>query len=276
MTAKRVAITVTMADCGLWLTDWVAHHLHVAEQLFICVDDPAEMGLARQMASDRVSILPGQQIDHGSRLTQVLTRQDANANAVIQLAAMAGMDWLVHVDADELLVVHDTGVWGSDAGQLVFPNHESVPVWEASAPFRDITRFRVNGQHRFLLYDNGKSALRLGLPPIAARAHGPHRFTGAEAMRTDAAAVLHYAVPGFDHWWRKYARLGAFSDFWCERPDEPIPRSFHTRSRDVVMAALQSGDRAEAEAFYRRHMAAVDESGFMHVRRDAAGLVATA
>ena len=273
MATKRVAITVTMADCEVWLADWVAHHLHVAERLFIWVDDPAKLVFAEKMASDRVSVLPGHQVVHDSRLTQVLTRQDANTNAAIQMSAMAGIDWLVHVDADEALVVQDATVWDTDAGQLVFANHEAVPVWEADTPFRQIERFNVNGRHKFRLYDNGKAALRLGPPPVAARASGPHRFVGAEAVRTDGAAVLHYALPGFEHWWRKYARLGAFSDFWCERPDEPIPQSFHTRSRDVVVEAIRSGDRGVAEAFYRSHVEAELPGDLLQVRRQADGRI---
>ena len=91
-------------------------------------------------------------------------------------------------------------------------------------------------------------------------------------MPSDGAAILHYAVPGFDHWWRKYARLGAFSDHWQERPEEPIPHSFHTRSRDVVVEALRANDRSEAEAFYRQHMMAAEE-GLLRVSRDPSGLV---
>lgn len=271
--AKRVAVTVTMADCETWLEDWIAHHLHVAERLFIWVDHPSEFAFAEQMASDRVSVLPGRQIDHASRLTQTLTRQDANTNAAIQMAAMAGINWLVHVDADELLVVLEERVWDSDVDQLVFPNHECIPVWQSKFPLRELTRFRVNGQHKFLLYDNGKAALRLGPPPVAAQAHGPHRFSGVEAVQSSGAVVLHYALPGFDHWWRKYERLGAFSDFWFERPGDPIPRSFHTHSRDKVTAAIQSADRTEAEDYYRQHMEIGDEEGLLNVRRDASGRV---
>ncbi|MFK7942929.1 MAG: glycosyltransferase family 2 protein [Paracoccaceae bacterium] len=273
MADARAAITVTMADCKTWLHDWIAHHMHVADHLFIWLDDPGEMAFAEKTTSDRVSILPGQQIDRDSRLTQTLARQDANTNSAIQMAAMAGFDWLLHVDADELFVPLSNDLWDSSAEQLIFPNHEAAPVWYADEPFVDVTRFRVNGRHRFLLYDNGKAALRLGAPPVTARAHGPHRFAGAEGVPSDKAVILHYAAPGFEHWWRKYERLGAFSDLWDERADAPIPTSFHTRSRDAVLKAIRTDDRSVAEEFYRKHMGSEGREDLLEVRRNADGRV---
>ena len=273
MTRPRIALTGTVTDCEVWLADWLAHHLHVVDQIIVWIDDPAEMAFAESFASDRVTVLAGQQIAHASRLTQTLTRQNANTDAAIQMAAMTGNDWLVHLDADELFVPLSEDVWNTDAGQLVFPNHEAVPIWDAPRPLADMTRFRVNGRHRFLLYDNGKAALRLGSPPVGARAHGPHRFSGAEPVASAAAAILHYAVPGFALWWRKYARLGAFSDFWCEQPDAPIPASFHTHSRDLIRAAQRTGDKSECMAFYRQQMDATGETDLATVARDAAGQV---
>ena len=156
MAKPRIAITATVTDCDIWLADWIAHHVQVADQLFIWLDNPDELAAAEALRADNVSILPGQQFTRPSRLTQILERQDANADAALQLSAMAGFDWLVHVDADELVVPLDPEVWATPAPQLTLTNHECVPVWASDHPLRDVTHFKVNGMHPFLLYGNGK------------------------------------------------------------------------------------------------------------------------
>lgn len=273
MAKSRVALTATVIDCELWLEDWIAHHLHVVDHLFIWADDPGELPVVSAFSSDRVSVMPGQQLEGPSRLTRVLKRQQANADAAIQFAAMAGFDWLVHLDLDELFVPLQQDWWAVDTDQTVFRNHEAVPVWESARPFREMTRFRRHGVHSFLLYENGKAAVSLAGDARSRTALGVHRFDVERTHYTERAVVLHYAMPGFAHWWRKYERLGAFSDYWLDSAKDPIDRDFHKRSRDVVMRALEIGDDCDARAFYCQHVEHVDDADLVTAKWDPSGEV---
>lgn len=273
MSKPRLAVTATVTDCETWLEDWLAHNMQIFDQAFVWVDDPAELAFARTFGSDRVSILPGQQIAHPSRLTRILARQDANADAALGFSAMAGIEWLVHLDVDELFVPSDSGLWDTDARQLVFRNHECVPVWDSARPIRTVTRFKQNGARAFMLYANGKAAVRPGAPPVSVRASGPHRFAGADATDSAGAAVLHYACATYAAWRTKYTRLGAFSDNWLERAERPITLDFHLRSRDLVTEACRTGDWTACEAFFRQLTRPVGAAGLIDIQRDAGGRV---
>ena len=105
------------------------------------------------------------------------------------------------------------------------------------------------------------------------RSAGPHAFRGAESQPTDGAVILHYACATYEIWWRKYARLGAFSDNWLENPDTPIKLSTHLKSRDVVTEALRTGDAAPAEAYFRELMLPEDTPGLLRTLRSPTGEV---
>ena len=72
---------------------------------------------------------------------EVMARQSLNAELALQLARADGMEWLVHLDADELL---DVGVdsLGAQIGhagrsgalQLTFENLEAVPATPSIKP----------------------------------------------------------------------------------------------------------------------------------------------
>ena len=86
-----------------------------------------------------------------------------------------------------------------------------------------------------------------------ARPAGVHTFTGTGG--TGQAYILHYAWCGFDSFWKKYERLGRFSDRWFGRDDIRTGiGALHLDARDVVT----TGDRAAALDFYRRRIAIED------------------
>jgi hypothetical protein len=154
----------------------------------------------------------------------LFVRQTLHLQSAIEKARASGdVDWLVHVDADELIAPFSPRGFSveslfaslpSNVDRVVMPNHEAVPESafeeETCSPFRTATLFRKN--HRrvhptvyrrfahsarrgvnpnyFLAYANGKSAGRV---TKSLRANGAHRFkcSGVE-ITCDECAVLHY------------------------------------------------------------------------------------
>src|SRR5262249_37411707 len=112
-------------------------------------------------------------------------------------------------------------------------------------------------QPYYHFYDSGKSAVNLKREKLETA--GVHRFQSKSRNLTSTIVrpecVLHYACCGFEHFWTKYATLGAFGDAWWGKID--IAQSigpFHLDARNVVA----TGDRDRARAFYRERQALYD------------------
>jgi hypothetical protein len=218
----------------------------------------------------------------------LFVRQTLHLESAIENAQTSGdVDWLVHIDADELIAPFSSHGFSveslfaslpSNVGRVVMPNHEAVPESafekEACSPFRTVTLFRKN--HRrvhptvyrkfahlarrgvnpnyFLAYANGKSAARV---TKSLRANGAHRFkcSGVE-ITCDECAVLHYP---FSSVRRAAARLGRCD---CDAKGESTDKcSFLSFDREM---AEFSGD---ADAFEKWFVERIVETNITR-RRD--------
>ncbi|HET7084370.1 MAG TPA: glycosyltransferase family 2 protein [Rhizomicrobium sp.] len=291
------AIVTTLRDAGALLDSFAAYHLNLGfAHLFLFFDDPADPDFSRFSRHPNVTA-----ISHDAKLRdawkglpeyqtyaafidrEVMARQVLNTALGMELARKKGLDWLLHIDADELfflarqsLAEHFAAAQGADT--IAYANFEAVPEKaDIGDPFREVDLFKLPLElaaepseacralladtpqippARFHFYRNGKSAVRLD---SALRPNGVHKFTNWNGETREAAAmdafVLHYACCGFDAFWRKYVTLGAFADQWLDKFDiRGAIGPLHLDSRDVVAG----GDREAALAFYRRRIAIED------------------
>ena len=145
--------------------------------------------------------------------TEVPARQQLNADWCLGLARADGVEWLIHLDADELfylhppttLKLHFDKLKQDNVGTIIYMNHEGIPELgheNAGDVFHSITLFRKNfnsialnsnakrcieywqsrtahGQY-MISYDNGKAATRVVENSSAAGVH-------AWKIRADAA-----------------------------------------------------------------------------------------
>ena len=223
------AIVTTLRGAGSALESFVRHHLAFGfGLLYLFFDDPLDHGLAwaRAAGDSRVVVTErgpdleaawrrcaqyGYYAPHIER--EVMARQCLNVEVAVQRALADNVDWLLHIDADELF--HAPGQdapthfgFLSSAGveRAVYPNLEAVPETEdIDDCFREVTLFKTNrnllpggrldpAQERlvrevaqwpaggFNFYSNGKSAARVrpGLVP-----DGVHRFHKTRFPRAD-------------------------------------------------------------------------------------------
>lgn len=158
---------------------------------------------------------------------ELFVLQSLNMEVGIEMAQHDGIDWLLHVDTDELIYPSGSPafslqeVLGSvphDVDTLVFPNYESLPEREDVAdPFLEVSLFKKNYAHvvsdlyfksygavargnpnYFITYGNGKSAARVqqGMRPNGA--HRWHSYVKTpKEWSSDQAAVLHYTYNRF-------------------------------------------------------------------------------
>ncbi|CAM9367447.1 unnamed protein product [Scytosiphon promiscuus] len=125
------------------------------------------------------------------RATEVPARQGLNAEDALRRAGEMGLDWLLHLDVDELFFTSEPSIQPHfdhlrklGVEQMTYANHEAVPLREHVCDFfREVSTFKINhlllplshevgerslfwrrrtrhGQY-MLAYDNGKSAVRV-------------------------------------------------------------------------------------------------------------------
>jgi hypothetical protein len=271
----QLALTTMVRNLDATFSLWCTHHLRLFDTILLWIDDPAELASPFLPSDPRILIQLGDQDTSRSSHGSFMLRQDANTNRALELCRARSIDWLCHLDADELLHAPSRedllAELTPECGQIRFVNHEVWPVWEAANPFTDCTVFKVNGHNPFFhFYNNGKSAVRC-TPGVSAR--GAHKFVhavGQEKVST-STVVLHYACATYAIWLNKYAHLGDFPSFWWDDPKNPIPKGFHLESRDVYQRCASTGDFAEAEAFFRATTLREDAIPFLKT----AGLIAT-
>lgn len=226
------ALVTTLRGAAPVIDSFVRYHLALGfTRLYLFFDDPHDPALQRvRDAHDaRIAIF-----EHGPALQsawrqcaqyshyaphverEVMARQCLNVEVAVQHALADRIEWLLHIDADELFYAP-----GQDAGthfarlsatgieRAVYPNLEALPESEAIDDFfREVTLFKSNRNlfpggrldarqealardvpqllpNGFLFYSNGKGAARVrpGLVP-----DGVHRFHRTRFPRAEQAA----------------------------------------------------------------------------------------
>ncbi|GBG80153.1 hypothetical protein CBR_g30521 [Chara braunii] len=181
---------------------------------------------------------------------ELFVKQTLNMEMAIAFSREAGMDWILHIDTDELMwpagvedfslkkLFHDVD---PKVDTIVFPNYESaIEREDIKHPFTEVTLFKKNYDHvprevyfghykeatrdnpnYFLTYGNGKSAARIidGLRP-----NGAHRFHNyikpPNEIKHVEGAVLHYTYCKFSDVTSRRDRCG------CKPTKEDTKRCF--------------------------------------------------
>ena len=281
----RVCIVTTVRDPGLCLESFIRYHLAIGiDHIYVFFDDPEDPAVQIALKFSNVTAIPN---DEALQVQQalwnvlyptcephigyeVMARQILNVETAIQLALDQGMDWILHIDGDELFYPGQMSALdyfdqlSSNIFQVRFLNYEAAPeVFDIGDYFHEVTLFKKNpatlnpefytqfrsisGKSQyFLAYQNGKSAARLHPDLLPNGVHGfdvPENYT----LVTSLPCVLHYLNCGFQNYYKKYAQLGNFPDYWWGSKSTPICFPFHLASRD----AYCSGDMACMAALYQ-------------------------
>ncbi len=279
--AVSVGIVATVREPVWIIESFLRYHLQRGfAHIFLFFDDPDDPAIEVANQFQNVSAIPcdDQIRDRQSRCRsfqsvgqfhhEIMGRQILNAEIGLELAARIGLDWLLHIDGDELFytsgdVSEHFEFIPSSVGSVSYRNFEGIPeTWETYNYFREVTLFK---KHEHLLerggadiyrqrldrsiyllgYGNGKSATRV-LPGVLP--NGVHLFTRADSHHelltaSGGPVILHYINCGFSYYCRKYLRLG--SDSWL---GVPVPFDFYIQSRRLT------GDQEGLAELYRREV----------------------
>lgn len=185
-------------------------------------------------------------------------RQTLNTHVAFQQAKLAGHEWMISLDADELLFLQDPlGIEGSltryfesippEIESVLFQPAELVPTRiDSDYPFLENSHFRTVSRknaravrdpyterditlHSFIGHTTGKSAARIR-PDIIHQT--VHRFTSLAhgGLREQTARwLLHYNISSLENFIGKYRRFEGFPDTWLNGAPIEQPRALWIR-----------------------------------------------
>lgn len=298
MSTPRIATVTTLRDADPVIDSFIQYHLAIGfDNLFLFFDEPNDPSLERARKYEAVIAIPNDEslrrqweasrlfaLDAGLRRfadKEVMGRQELNAGLAIQMAIEKRIDWLLHIDVDELFYSptqapkeHFDSLSRRSVQQVTYVNYEAIPQRsDVSDYFNEITLFKKAPQalpggtfndnqtrilrsipklpeNFFLFYGNGKSAARVSDDLLPAGVH-QFRVDATDCEISTDPVILHYACCGFEHFWRKYKTLGAFSDKWFDSIDiAQTGNVFHLEARDVVAR----NDLEAALEFYKERV----------------------
>ncbi|KAJ8646280.1 hypothetical protein MRB53_008028 [Persea americana] len=222
---------------------------------------------------------------------ELFVKQTLNMEMAIIMARDAGMDWIIHLDTDELL--HPTGAREyslrqlfsdvpSDVDMVVFPNYESsVERDDIKDPFTEVSMFKKNYDHLpketyfgmyreatrgnpnyFLTYGNGKSAARI---QDHLRSNGAHRWynymKSPNEIKHEEAAVLHYTYPKFSDLTSRRNRCR------CKPTKGDVKRCIMLEFDRAAFIIASTATEEEMLHWYREHVVWTDKELNMKLLR---------
>ncbi len=295
----RIGIASTMRGAEKVIDSFIIYHRAIGfEHFFLFFDEPDDPAIDRARRYDGVTIIPTDDdlrrqwqasTLFAARFTdEIMGRQTLNLEVAIGLAAGQGLDWLMHIDQDELFYSarqsvqdHFAELTARNVACAMYPNHEAVPEqMDVVDFFKEVTLFKKGATARaepafndrqkallaatpqlgdgfFHFYAGVKSAARVqpGLLPFGTHKFKPPAGSLTATARTDPL-ILHYPSCGFDHFWDKFVHLGARPyTFW----GQDATNSLGPFLRDALAVGGQ-GDLQAARAFYANRFVLADEA----------------
>lgn len=218
------------------LRSWLLYHLDYmgVERVFVSVEDTPSFDAALSSLSEahrqRVTVwhseiaeAVGQDARPLNDYESLQARQVQAMERAKEASMELGIDWLIHIDDDELLYapVHRTvgdilNAMPSGFQQAYIPNVEAVYDGPATRNcFTESSEVNVN-RYTFVAYANGKAAVRVddGVKPA-----GPHQWRTPEGVQLSSVhldtepfgsplLVVHYESCPFVRWEDKFWELG--------------------------------------------------------------------
>lgn len=292
----KLGIVATVADAQDSIEAFVYYHQKIGfESFYIFLDDNDQELLLKLKKNPQIQVfLKDQRLYDawGSHLhslgeekknliaEEVMVRQELNFYVAFYLAKEQGVDWLLHMDLDELfypngynLDEYFSSLQLNNVTSVTYLNYESISTQlESENIYLSSSYFKVNHfknrywfytsaqkdflksnnwlkEKYFLYYQNGKSSISTYCKNITF--YDVHSIVGDGKRKMgnhNDPIILHFPCARFSDFVKKYQRLGSFSDDWLGLPrtgDYIDP--FHLHARNAFLH--QSG--ADLESFYR-------------------------
>jgi hypothetical protein len=256
----RVAIvTMTMdpEDLGVWLR----YHLEKLEfaHVYLRVENTPQLRDVLAPFGDRITATF---VEHHNRNTYeaMQVRQLRHFTEALVDCRRRGIDFLLHIDDDELLMVSERYRTAPRFFGSLPATHDTFHFQNAEAVFPDpkphcfaTDKFIPCDRGPCLSYINGKAAARVSAD---VRVLGPHRMVGGRGLEVPKkdAMVLHFDSCNYDAWKRKFLNLSNID----QRTFDSIPFRFY---KDSIVSLQQCRTCDERHLqFWRQHKVETYES----------------
>lgn len=231
MNNTQIAIVATVKAPLQELSYFINYHLGLVNQIWLFFDDPLDE-TANQLTEitglTTVICDSAYWAELGGRPDIIEKRQELNATQALSFSKSKSIDWLIHIDSDELIygsrsqlkkILHE-----SSADIVRFGIREAIvdrlhysclfqPIWfkKPSSP-QKIKLANLFGC-RHAVYQNeffrghlaSKIATRVNGSVIEMGIHAPRRSIATpKEQHTDDILLLHYDCVGFDAWYLKW------------------------------------------------------------------------
>eukprot|EP00250_Pteridium_aquilinum_P005430 c15520_g1_i1 orf=587-2152(-) len=214
---------------------------------------------------------------------ELFVKQSLNMEMAINMARETGMDWIIHLDTDELLHPAGVGEYSlrrllsdveKDVDMVIFPNYESaIERDDITDPFTEVSMFKKNYDHvtketyfglykeatrgnpnYFLTYGNGKSAARV---QEHLRPNGAHRWHNymktPKEIKLEEAAVLHFTYTKFSDLTSRRDRCG------CKPTKEDVKRCFMLEFDRAAFIIASTATEEEMRSWYKDRVVWTDK-----------------
>ncbi|ESQ49216.1 hypothetical protein EUTSA_v10020488mg [Eutrema salsugineum] len=222
---------------------------------------------------------------------ELFVKQSLNMEMAIVMARDSGMDWILHLDTDELIYPAGAREYSlrrllldvpPNVDMVIFPNYESsVERDDVKDPFTEVSMFKKNYDHLpkdtyfgmykeatrnnpnyFLTYGNGKSVARI---QDHLRPNGAHRWHNymktPNEIKLEEAAVLHYTYAKFSDLTSRRDRCG------CKPTKEDVKRCFMLDFDRSAFIIASTATEEEMLSWYREHVVWGDKEVKMKLLR---------
>ena len=226
---------------------WLNYHLSIGvDYIFLRVEETPELSTLLEKYKDKVIVEYDNFVNKRDNYWTQMNRQKDFVNKVIEDCLSKSIEWLAHIDSDELLwtskPLKETLLdLDNNIDSVTLHNHEAVyPNDSLSNPFLETNQFLRN---KYLAYGNGKS---IGRVSDLLECKGPHFFEGKRfKISPKLASVLHFESPTFNYWYKKFSEEK--SDVSQEMFDK-IPFKFYKESISII----REGNLDKCRQFYNK------------------------
>lgn len=246
---RRVA-TVSMMKDPKNIEEWLKHHRDMGiVRFYIRLEETPELDAFLQAQPD-VVVMKGSSTGK-NEYSEIQVRQKKMVDAALAQGLQSGdVDWLIHIDADELLHGSLDEIYEMPASARTFWMQNEEAVYE-NIPGKkdscfDASEFRncdSQGVH-CVSYVNGKGGGRVTEDVSLG---GPHRFDtskpGNQQIKLEKLVVRHFESCDYESYRKKFMHLAKNDD------TEKIPFSYYNES----IEAARTGDENALQCVYTKH-----------------------
>lgn len=138
----------------------------------------------------------------------LMARQSQMVDLALDLAKKDGIDWVIHIDCDEVLDggLDEIRTLPGDVGTFWMQNYEAMydTIPKTADNCFKAEKFRNCATDMCASYANGKGGGKVGV----SQSHGPHRFkSNQKEVKLTNVTVKHFESCDFDQYIAKYKRL---------------------------------------------------------------------